>query len=180
MVTPGAPSHRTAVPPGMEMSPPSSPPRPPMPWRVPAPWQNEELFWLEEGSCRGDLQVLAEVPAVLLLVFPWPAKFCCTWSRCDWPPWPHRLVSQRFLVCRLFVTCLLLHLRICVTGAALFRSRSPLLALAPWSRALPSAGALPPAVCPPWGAWEIASQNGSCPGPGKSWQGLPVSSPLLS
>lgn len=48
-------------------------PRPPMPWTVPAPWQKKELSWLEEDSCRGDLQVLAEVPAVLVASAPGPS-----------------------------------------------------------------------------------------------------------
>lgn len=161
-------------------------PRPPMPWTVLAPWQNEELFWLEEDSCRGDLQVLAEVPAVLVASAPGPSlasegllhlgllRPAALATLAVLPP-----VSQHFLVCWLFVTCLLPAApppqpHLCHRSSPfLFPVSSFAPLLLEWT--LPFAGVLPAAVCPPW-AWEIASQNGSCPDPGKSSQDSPCPS----
>lgn len=70
-------------------------PHPPHP-RL-CPHLGRRKFWLEDDSCKWDLQVLAEVPAVLVASAPGPSqqRSAAPGAAAAWPRW---LVSQHFLV----------------------------------------------------------------------------------
>lgn len=90
-------SPRTTVPPSTW-----SPQRPPCcpipPHHRQCPHLGRRKFWLEDDSCKGDLQVLAAVPAVLVASAPGPSqqRSAAPGAAAAWPRW---LLSQHFLVC---------------------------------------------------------------------------------